>query len=139
LWFTQPRKSARGAFLGALLAVLAAVSLTRTLAQSGAVDSSFANGAPGLVLTRLAVQPDGKILVGSALAITGQTTVSNVVRLNTDGDLDPTFTPGPGLLQNGRPAGVSALVVQSDGKILVGGMFTSAGGFARTNKETACD
>jgi len=139
---TSAHRESSGTFLIVLLAVLASAGPTRTLAQSGAVDPSFTNGAPGLALTRLAVQPDGKILVGSGMNIAGQTTVSNVVRLNPDGDLDTTFTPGPGLsnitilpgvFTNVAPGAVLALTVQSDGRILVGGTFNMAGGLAKTN------
>jgi uncharacterized delta-60 repeat protein len=93
------------------------------LNADGTVDTAFcANaGANGAVLT-LAMQPDGKILVGGAFTGlgggTGTTARSHIGRLNTDGTPDATFVAGA----NGN---VNALVVQPDGKILVGGDFST--------------
>ena len=52
---------------------------------------------------------------------TGTTTRNQIGRLNADGSLDTSFNPGA----NGV---VYALAVQADGKILVGGDFTTLGG-----------
>jgi hypothetical protein len=74
----------------------------------------------------IAVQADGKILVGGDFTTlggggTGTTTRNNIGRLNADGSLDTSFNPGA----NGT---VIAIAVQADGKILVGGDFTTLGG-----------
>ena len=74
----------------------------------------------------LAVQADGKILVGGDFTTlggggTGTTTRNQIGRLNADGSLDTSFDPG-------ADGDVSALAVQADGKILVGGPFTTLGG-----------
>ncbi|OFW26099.1 MAG: hypothetical protein A3H97_14130 [Acidobacteria bacterium RIFCSPLOWO2_02_FULL_65_29] len=95
------------------------------LNPDGSLDSSFDPGANGMVKV-LAVQPDGKILVGGFFTMlggggTGTTTRNHIGRLNADGSLDQTFNPGV----NGT---VFALAVQADGKIVVGGEFTSLGG-----------
>src|SRR5207245_2680595 len=50
-----------------------------------------------------------------------------IARLNADGTLDMSFDPGAGA--NGR---VYALAVQSDGRIVLGGIFTSINGIARS-------
>ena len=55
---------------------------------------------------------------------TGTTLRSRIGRLNHDGSLDAGFNPGA----NGD---VDVLVVQPDGKILVGGIFTTLGGETR--------
>ncbi len=95
------------------------------LNSDGTVDASFNPGANSLVYA-LAVQTSGKIVVGGAFTTlggggTGTTTRNNIGRLNPDGSLDASFNPGA----NGY---VSALAVQVDGRILVGGGFTTFGG-----------
>ena len=76
----------------------------------------------------MVVQPDGKILVGGTFtglgSGTGTTPRSYLGRLNPDGTVDPGFNPGA----NGE---VNALVVQPDGKIVVGGNFNMLGGAVR--------
>ena len=95
------------------------------LNPDGSLDTSFDPGANDSVWT-LAVQTDGKILVGGAFTTLGgggmgTATRNRIGRLNADGSLDETFNPGA----NGY---VNALAVQADGKILVGGGFTTLGG-----------
>ena len=45
-------------------------------------------------------------------------------RLNADGTVDSAFNPNVN-------SGINALVVQADGKIVIGGNFTSVGGVTR--------
>ena len=73
----------------------------------------------------IALQPDGKILVGGEFTSYNGTTQNNITRLNADGTRDTGFTIGTGFNDN-----VYAIVLQSDGKILVGGEFTSYNGTA---------
>ena len=71
------------------------------------------------------MQPDGKILVGGSFTTlgggTGTTPRNRIGRLNADGSLDTSFDPGAN-------DGVERIGVQADGKILVGGDFTTLGG-----------
>ena len=94
------------------------------LNADGSLDTSFNPGANFLVYS-LAVQADGKILVGGAFTGlgggTGTTARSFIGRLNSDGSLDPNFNPGAN-------SGVNAMAVQADGKILLGGLFGTLGG-----------
>ena len=70
----------------------------------------------------LALQPDGRILVGS---------LSGPLRLNTNGTTDAGFDPR---LTNRFIRGTCYTVgVQDDGKILVGGDFKSVTGQSHTN------
>jgi uncharacterized delta-60 repeat protein len=69
----------------------------------------------------LAVQPDGKVLVGGSFTNVGTQGGSGVARLTAGGRVDSTFE------YSGTNAPVNALAVQADGKILVGGSFTSIG------------
>src|SRR5438105_11095295 len=75
------------------------------------------------------VQPDGKILLGgdfTTLAPNGGATVTRnrIARLNPDGTLDTAFNPN-------ASGHVTTIAVQADGKILVGGEFTTIGGQPR--------
>jgi uncharacterized delta-60 repeat protein/uncharacterized repeat protein (TIGR01451 family) len=92
------------------------------LNTNGAVDLSFSTGAgPDNTVYAIAVQPDGKILIGGEFtAVDGQSR-QRLARLNRNGTVDQTFDPG---LINGA---VRAIVVQPDGKIVIGGSFTVAG------------
>jgi uncharacterized delta-60 repeat protein len=93
------------------------------LNANGTTDTSFNPGAVGLVYS-LAVQADGKILVGGAFSTLGGQSRNNIGRLNANGTLDTRFNPG-------GSDRVNCLAVQADGKILVGGLFTTLGGQSR--------
>lgn len=96
---------------------------------NGAVDPAWGadggNGTTGGVY-ELARQPDGKILVAGAFTKMHGVARNRIARLNVDGTLDITFNPGTGA--NNR---VSAVLVQPDGKIVIGGRFTSFNGTSR--------
>lgn len=72
----------------------------------------------------VAVQADGRLLLGGAFANLSNTTSGNLVRFTAAGVLDTSFNPAP----NGA---VSAIVVQADGRIVIAGSFTIVGGVAR--------
>ena len=108
----------------------------------GSVDLTFGSGVNAIV-DAFAFQPDGKLIIAgyfTGLQPTGATssTVRNrVARLNPNGSLDATFN----LDATGRPL-VEA--VQADGKIIIGGSFTSVGGvthnhLARLNPDGSVD
>jgi uncharacterized delta-60 repeat protein len=101
------------------------------LNTNGSLDTAFNPGINASV-SCLAVQPDGKILVGGYFSSLGGQPRSGLGRLTSSGALDTAFNPSLTNSFSGG-GGVSALVVQPDGKILVGGNFTSLGGQARTN------
>jgi uncharacterized delta-60 repeat protein len=96
------------------------------LNDDGSVDMTFnfASGANGTVYA-VAVQTDGKILIGGDFTTVNGTPRPRIARLNTDGSLDSTFDPGTGASES-----VRAIVRQFDGKILVGGLFTNINGSA---------
>ena len=97
------------------------------LNSDGTLDATFnpGNGANTTVLA-IAVQTDGKILIGGQFTIFNGTASKYITRLNSDGTLDSTFNSGTAAL-----ATVNAVVIQPDGKILIGGLFTSYNGVAR--------
>ncbi len=69
----------------------------------------------------LAIQPDGKIVIGGSFTSINGITRNRIARLHGDGSLDLNFNPN----SNGE---VYCLAVRADGKILVGGNFNSFGG-----------
>jgi len=73
----------------------------------------------------LAVQADGKIVVGGGFTRLGGQARDGIGRLNPDGTLDFAFDPG-------TDNWVSSLVVQADGKILLGGSFGTVAGQPRS-------
>jgi len=95
------------------------------LNPDGSLDASFDPNANHWVYS-LAVQPDGKILLGGAFTQMGGQARSYIARLYPDGSLDTAFNPQA----NGY---ITTLAVQPDGKILLGGDFTSIGGQGRNH------
>ncbi len=99
------------------------------LNPDGSVDQGFNVNVSGSSLASvdsIALQADGKILIGGDFRVVSspenQLTRNCVARLNTDGSLDSGFDPN---VTGGSSAGVSAIAVQADGKILIGGNFTT--------------
>lgn len=72
------------------------------------------------------VQPDGKLLVGGNFTTANGVAMPCLARLLPTGQLDPSFTLAPG----GFNGAVTSIQVQPDGRIMVGGDFTSYGGVA---------
>lgn len=70
------------------------------------------------------VQPDGKILIGGNFTTVGGISRSLIARLNADCSLDTSFNVGSGFSSNR----VNDIALQSDGKIIVGGYFTTFNG-----------
>ncbi|TAH41164.1 MAG: T9SS type A sorting domain-containing protein [Bacteroidetes bacterium] len=68
------------------------------------------------------VQPDQKILVGGNFTTYNGVTRNRILRLNADGTLD---TLSFNMLATGFQSSVHSITMQSDGKILVGGAFTT--------------
>lgn len=86
------------------------------------VDFNTGTGFDGLVMT-IAVQSDGKIIVGGIFTKYKDSAAQNIVRLNTDGTLDVDFNTGTGFTGSGDNSGVYSIAIQSDSKIIVGGIF----------------
>lgn len=99
-------------------------SLVR-LTSAFAIDSSFAPSVAGAVYA-IAELPDGRIVIGGGFTHVNGVPRSCIARLNIDGSLDATFFPGAGF--NGN---VFALQLQPDGRMVVGGGFSTADGAAR--------
>ena len=120
--------------------------------SDGSLDASFDPGTgANFKVQAIALQSDGKILVGGGTTI-GSTipsynsvTVTKLIRLNSDGSLDTSFDPGSGtqanLIANNT---INSITIQEDGKILIGGKFSSYNGtprnrIARVNSDGSLD
>ncbi len=91
-----------------------------TAFAAGEVDTTFnpilKRNMPNQLGEKVAIQPDGKILVwGYYEEISGGTKFYYLRRLNTNGTEDTTFNPNHSLTF------IDSVMVQPDGKILVGG------------------
>ena len=116
----------------------------------GSVDSTF-NNTISAFFNSVVIQPDGKILVGGPFSFgivnsqTGSVSYNGVVRLNADGSHDRAFVPATtSNFDTARATEVSALALQTDGKILVGGRIYASGsataaGIARLNSNGTLD
>src|SRR5204862_2411894 len=74
---------------------------------------------------------DGKLVIGGSFESVNCTPRKGLARLDVNGWLDTSFNSGAGLEagQGSLPVGVvSAIVVQPDGKVLIGGSFTKVSG-----------
>lgn len=109
----------RGATCRMLLTLLSIGAASGAIAQS--LDAF--NPVPQAAPVTLAIQADGKILLGGYF-LDATSTLVGVERLNVDGSLDPEFA------ETAVDSDVKAVAVQADGKILIGGSFTLVGGQA---------
>ena len=94
------------------------------LRYDGSVDTSF---NPGITDTNnpsiqrgyvfaVAVQNDGKVLIGGNFFYRNSTIINNAARFSTNGTLDATFNAGGG----GAPFNVYAMGLQSNGQLIMG-------------------
>lgn len=99
------------------------------MAQSGALDMSFdpGTGANSSIVSSIALSNGSYLIAGSFTSFNG-TPCGRIARVLPDGSIDPTFLSSTGFNDQ-----VNRMVVQSDGKIIVTGIFTSYDGVATSN------
>ena len=105
------------------------------LNTNGSLDASFDPGVgPSNSVRDLVLQPDGKILIGGWFAFVNGLAFPSIARLNSNGTLDNTFSTGTGIAGSGafQPP-LRTMVLQPDGKILIGGDFHTYNGTGRNN------
>jgi uncharacterized delta-60 repeat protein len=109
----------------------ASPSVIRRLEADGTVDLSFSPVTTALRVGvgMMLVQPDGKVLVGGAFERVNGTPRYSLARLDTNGSLDEAFQP----VLSQESVVIEAIVLQPDGKILVGGNFATIGGVMRSD------
>ncbi len=115
----------------------------------GSVDTTFT--PPRFAGTVYAIVPaiDGSYLVGGDFTSTDNNAATGVVRLKANGKIDASFGPAvvSGTLDatiGGNIPSVRAIVVQGDGKLIIGGTFANVGGaaapgLARLNSDGSLD
>jgi uncharacterized delta-60 repeat protein len=109
-------------------------------AQGGALDNTFNSGTgANATVWSSAIQSDGKIILGGDFTSCNGSVSNRIVRLNADGTKDNTFN-----VVAGTNRSIKAIALQSDGKILIGGDFTSYNGtvinrIARLNSNGTLD
>jgi uncharacterized delta-60 repeat protein len=105
-----------------------AVTQPIRILSNGQRDLQFNPGGTGLTMGTIAdaivVQPDGKILLGGTFTLYNGVSASKIIRLHADGSRDTSFNTGSGF----SSGNVISICLQPDGKILVGGSFTSFNG-----------
>ncbi|MGC3957256.1 MAG: delta-60 repeat domain-containing protein [Verrucomicrobiota bacterium] len=101
------------------------------LDTTGQQDPAFASSAGAAVgnILASAIMPDGKLVIGGDFDAVDGINRKSIARFNTDGSLDTSFDPGTG--PSGSIESVKAIAAQSDGKVVIGGAFTSYNGTAR--------
>ena len=109
------------------------------LLANGSVDSSFNIGSGsrerGTAAWRprvesLALQSDGKLLVGGWFTAFGSSNQKYLIRLDTTGSPDPAFAPA---ITGAPNVAVSTILPQPDGKVVFGGTFRKVNGAVNSN------
>ncbi|MBC8094956.1 MAG: hypothetical protein H7Y43_04005 [Akkermansiaceae bacterium] len=93
--------------------------------------AEFSLNQYGSSVKTILLQPDGKMVAGGSFPKVGGYYRRNIVRLKSDGSVDPCFDPGLGLV--GDYFGAITVVRQPDGRLLVGGVFDSVDGIKHSN------
>ena len=94
----------------------------RPAMADGNLDATFgASATEGFgYVNKTIVQPDGKIIAVGLFQRANGARTYGIARFNADGTLDTIFNTG-----GGANAAILAVALQSDGKIVIGGAFTS--------------
>jgi len=108
-------------FIGLLLALNA-------VAGPGAFDPTYAPNISGGTVYATALQPNGELVIGGTFSSIGGNSRSRLARLYSNGTVDTGFLNG----LNGANNTVYCAVVEGDGRIVIGGTFTSVNGTTRT-------
>jgi uncharacterized delta-60 repeat protein len=116
--------------------------------SDGSLDTSFGNG--GIVTTditnyrnsayALAIQSDGKLVVGGLAQFNGGTPDIGLVRYNSDGSLDATFGNGGKVMTDfGEHDQANEIAIQSDDKLVVAGYINGTGALVRYHADGTLD
>lgn len=114
------------------------------LNADGTIDTSFNPGfGVNNTVNTVAVQPDGKIIIGGSFTAVNNISRIRIARLNTDGSLDASFDAGMEVSSDATTK-LDKVLLQPDGKVLIAGDFVSVKGspqryFARLNADGSLD
>ncbi len=100
----------------------------------GTIDATF-NPGTGVnnSVYATAVQADGKVIIGGSFTTFNGGSKVRLARLSSTGSIDASFVTGTGITGTGTNVAVYSTVVQPDGKIIVGGVFTGYNGTTKNN------
>ena len=87
----------------------------------------FPGTDPQSQVNALVIQPDNNTIIGGNFTSYNGTQRHGIARILTNGEIDTSFNPGDGINIVGGDF-ISAIGLQADGKIVVGGSFTSFNG-----------
>ncbi len=110
------------------------------LNSDGSLDITFScSVGANAIINDIAIQSDGKIILAGNFTQFNGATANRILRLNSDGSIDPSFVTGLGF--NGE---LKTVKIQTNGQIIVGGYFTSYNGtpvfnIARLNTDGTMD
>ncbi|CAM3652622.1 delta-60 repeat domain-containing protein [Flavobacterium chungbukense] len=97
------------------------VNRVARLLPNGAVDSFFlTNSGSAVNITHVKVLPNEKIILTGNFTVFNGTVANRIIRLNNNGTYDASFNSGTGFNDD-----VKAIALQADGKIVLGGNFTT--------------
>ncbi|HKX85705.1 MAG TPA: T9SS type A sorting domain-containing protein [Flavobacterium sp.] len=97
------------------------------LNADGTLDSAFNVGTgANAIIHSIKIQSDGMVLIAGSFTTYNGTAGNRIIRLNTDGSIDPGFSSGSGF-----DTTVYSLALQADGKIMVSGMFSTYNGVTK--------
>jgi hypothetical protein len=126
-----PQKLLPSIIMKTALCILVAsfCGVTASAIQPGMIDLSFNSGGEGTFeeVHSLAVQPDGKILIGGDFTEFNGVSRNRLARLLVNGKLDPAFDQ----VGTGANATVHAMAVLPNQHTLIAGAFTNYGGLNR--------
>jgi uncharacterized repeat protein (TIGR01451 family)/uncharacterized delta-60 repeat protein len=98
------------------------------LYPDGTLDTGFNPGTGATDAVRaLAIQLDGRVLVGGSFTNFNGSPLNHIARLNINGQVDNSFNVGAGTDDT-----VDAIVIQPDTRIVLAGLFTHANGVFRS-------
>ena len=110
------------------------------LNTDGTLDTSFSGDGKLLLdvgairlrdtVSSVALQGDGKLVLAGSSQVDSNHSMFSIVRLNTDGTPDTSFSGDGSFLMDGGgiPGWASSLIVQSDGKLLIAGTGVDGSG-----------
>ena len=88
--------------------------------NDGSLDTNFLATGADFPINSIAAQTDGKVLAGGYFNTVNGVTQNYITRLNANGTLDASFNAGG----DGASDVIYSVVLQPDGKILLGGAFS---------------
>jgi len=95
------------------------------LNTNGSLDLTYNPNANSEIYA-IAIQSDGKAIIGGYSATVSGSNRNRLARINTDGAVDLTYDPNVDRTTTAGLMRVTAIAIQSDGKAIIGGDFTTA-------------